>query len=216
MPLASKPASAILICAKRPVCLAGELPMPEAKIAAFLVALVVLAGLFVLYYVRLKRAVKQKLAAREQVPALEFGARYYSDPRKAEIGSFIVVKLQQLTGYDFTGVVPSDRFVTDLHLHELDSLATVEIITEIESRFRITISDDEALHVQSFGDFVDLVFSKTLRTTPTQAYSLAQPMPASDLERSTSSVISSAVRVSSDRALSPAHNRSAHAPCTDE
>ena len=139
--------------------------MNEVQLTALSVGLVVVCGLFVAYHLRMKRAVRKTLAGREQVRAEAFGARHYADPERAEIASFIVTRVQELTGYELTGVLPSDRFTGDLHVDELDSLAAVEIVAAVESRFGVRITDEEAAGVQTVGELVELVAAKRRSTT---------------------------------------------------
>ena len=44
------------------------------------------------------------------------------------------------------------RFVADLHM---DSLASLDLLTELEERHEIVISQDEARHLQTFGKLVE-------------------------------------------------------------
>jgi acyl carrier protein len=138
----------------------------DAKIAAFAVALLLVSGLFVTHHLRRTRRLRQTLAGREPVPAVDFGSRYYTDATAAEAGRFVVATLQELTGYELTGVLPSDRIVADLDLDELDSLAAVEVITAVEARFAIDISDEEAIRTKTIHDFVELVVAKIKERTP--------------------------------------------------
>ena len=138
--------------------------MIEVEISAVFAVLLFVCGCVLVYHRGLKRRLRKTLANREPVSPLRFGARHYADPRKAEIGSFILAKFQELTGYDLAGVVPSDRLVADLHLDELDSLALTEILTEVEGQFAIRIDDEEAAGIRTIGDFVEIVASKSQRT----------------------------------------------------
>ncbi len=60
---------------------------------------------------------------------------------------------------------PSDRFIQDLRMDDLDSMSTVEFVIEIEKEFEIKIPDSAAekmLTFQSVVDYVaDAVKSKT-------------------------------------------------------
>ncbi|SRR5258706_4077597 len=134
--------------------------MVPAQIFAFAAATGVVIMLYVVYHLRLKRDLKRMLGSRQPVTANNFGRAHYADPVKAEIGSFIVSKLEELSGIELTGTLPHDRIIGDLHLDELDSLATVEIITEVEARFGVKITDTEAAATKTLGDFVELVSAK--------------------------------------------------------
>jgi acyl carrier protein len=134
--------------------------MERAQIAAFGVALLVVVGLYILYEVRLRSALRRRLSQRTRVEAMEFGPAYYPDPSKAEVASFVVSKLQELSGVDLAGVLPSDEIVKDLHSDELDSLATVEILTEIETKFGVTVTDGEAAETRTIHELVELISAK--------------------------------------------------------
>jgi acyl carrier protein len=139
--------------------------MDVAKIAAFAVALAVVCGLVFVQQIRMKRRLKSRLAGRETVPAAEFGFRNYTDAARAEIATFILQKIEEITGYDFTGALPTDRWSDDLHIDELDSLVSVEIIQEVEQRFGIVIDNADAKQVKTLGDFV-VVYAKRNVATP--------------------------------------------------
>jgi acyl carrier protein len=135
--------------------------MEEAKIAAFAIGIAAVCGLVVVQQISTKRRLKSILASRERILAAEFGSRYYTDATKAEIATFILQKIEEITGYDFTGALPSDHWTGDLHIDQLDSQASVEILHEVEQRFGIAINNAEAKQVKTLGDFVELVSSKT-------------------------------------------------------
>jgi acyl carrier protein len=135
--------------------------MTQTQITAFVTGIIVVVTLYVTYHRRLRRERNRLLQSRAPVAALEFGATYYgTDPSKAEIASFILLKFEELTGYQFTGALPQDRIVDDLRVDELDSLATVEIIHEVETRFSVNVTDVEAAATRTLGDFIELVAAK--------------------------------------------------------
>jgi acyl carrier protein len=139
--------------------------MIELKMFAFLALLLIACGSILAYHGSLKRQLRKTLANRDPVPAYLFGVLHYADPGKAEIGSFIMAKFQELTGYDFTGVIPSDRIVVDLHMDELDSLILTEIVAEVEAQFAIQINNEDVARIRTIGEFVDIVASKRLNPT---------------------------------------------------
>ena len=134
--------------------------MEHLQILAFVAAIVVVVGLYVIYEWRLRRDLKRTLKAREPVAASDFGATHYSDDTTALVATFVLGKLEELTGHDLTGALPQDRIVADLHLDEIDSLATVEILNEIEARFGVSISDQEAAATRTLDDVVRVVTAK--------------------------------------------------------
>ena len=52
---------------------------------------------------------------------------------------------------------PSDQFVMDLRIDDLDSLASVEIVMKVEEEFGITVTDDEAQSISTIEQLVNLV-----------------------------------------------------------
>ncbi|HEX3068603.1 MAG TPA: acyl carrier protein [Thermoanaerobaculia bacterium] len=135
--------------------------MVHAQIAAFGAAIIVVVTVYIAYRRRLACDRKRLLESRNPVPSREFGATHYpADPVRAEIASFILLKFEELTAYDFKGALPEDRIVDDLRVDELDSLATVEIIQDVEVRFGIKVTDTEAAATQTLNDFIELVAVK--------------------------------------------------------
>lgn len=134
--------------------------MEHLQILAIVLAIVVVVGLYVVYEWRLRRDLKRTLRAREPVVAADFGAVHYSDDTKARVATFVLGKFEELTGYNLTGALPQDRIVADLHLDEIDSLATIEILSEIEAKFGVSITDEEAAATRTLDDVVQLVSAK--------------------------------------------------------
>jgi acyl carrier protein len=137
--------------------------MTYLKIGVFAAAVIVVVSLYVAERWRSRRMLERLLAGRERVPADEFGSRHYNDATRAEIAAFVLHILEDRTGHTFTRALPADAFVDDLHIDELDSLVLVEIITEAEKRFSVTISDVEAERTRTIDDFVQLVHAKLAR-----------------------------------------------------
>ncbi len=52
---------------------------------------------------------------------------------------------------------PSDRFIEDLRMDDLDSMSTVEFVIEIENEFAIKIPDAAAEKMLTFQSVVDYV-----------------------------------------------------------
>lgn len=53
----------------------------------------------------------------------------------------------------------------------IDSPRMIDVILEIEDRFKLTLEDEEVQNLPTFGDLVDLVQSRTAKTA-------ASPQPA--------------------------------------
>ena len=66
-----------------------------------------------------------------------------------------------LTRVDLSRLQSSDDFSTNLSfLWDFDSLANVEIVSSLENRFGIKISDEEAVAAHTVADLVALVSGK--------------------------------------------------------
>ena len=72
---------------------------------------------------------------------------------EGQIKEAIVEKL----GVEESKVTPNASFINDLGA---DSLDTVELIMELESRFKIEIPDEDQEKIQTVGDAVNYVKSK--------------------------------------------------------
>ncbi|MCC6866769.1 MAG: acyl carrier protein [Ignavibacteria bacterium] len=72
---------------------------------------------------------------------------------EAQIKEAIVEKL----GVEESKVTPGASFINDLGA---DSLDTVELIMELENRFKITIPDEDQEKIQTVGDAINYVKSK--------------------------------------------------------
>jgi acyl carrier protein len=134
--------------------------MEWAQIAAFAVALMAVIGLYVAYEVRVRRNLGRLLVQRPAVPASDFGRTHYSDPGKAQVATFVLGRFHDLAGVALQGALPSDEIVRDLHLEELDSIATVEILNDIEAEFGIKITNEEAAATRSINDLVEIISAK--------------------------------------------------------
>jgi acyl carrier protein len=54
-------------------------------------------------------------------------------------------------------MAPTDRFIQDLRMDDLDSMSTVEYVIEIEKEFGIKIPDSAAEKMITFQSIVDYV-----------------------------------------------------------
>jgi acyl carrier protein len=86
----------------------------------------------------------------------EFYEEYYNDKG---IPKYIILDILKLLEdeleADLSRLIPDDDFSKNLrYLFEFDSMADVEIIESIESKFSITISDTEAENIKTINDLV--------------------------------------------------------------
>jgi acyl carrier protein len=86
----------------------------------------------------------------------KFYEEYYNDKG---IPKYIILDILKLLEdeleADLSRLIPDDDFSKNLrYLFEFDSMADVEIIESIESKFSITISDTEAENIKTINDLV--------------------------------------------------------------
>ena len=103
-----------------------------------------------------KQQVLENLAGRPALNENEFGLQYFSSDC-AEVAIKLRKILARLVGVDLSKMRPTDRFVEDLRMDDLDSMSTVEFVIEIEKEFGIKIPDSAAEKMTTFQSVVDYV-----------------------------------------------------------
>ncbi|MDX2368120.1 MAG: acyl carrier protein [Colwellia sp.] len=93
---------------------------------------------------------------RKKLTPVEFYEKYYSDKG---IPKYIILDILNLLEdeleADLSQLEPDDDFSKNLrYLFEFDSMADVEVIESIESKFSIKISDSEAENIKTINDLV--------------------------------------------------------------
>jgi acyl carrier protein len=76
---------------------------------------------------------------------------------KTDIESRLRDVLVSELGLDADKINPAANFETDL---DVDSLGVVELLMAMEDEFGVKIPDDEAEHIHTVGEAVDLVHTK--------------------------------------------------------
>jgi acyl carrier protein len=102
------------------------------------------------------------MAGRPALSEIEFGKRYFP-PDRAEIAAQLRKIFSQHIIVDLSQLQPNDRFVEDLRMDALDSMATVEFVIEVEKQFGIKIPDASAEKMTTFQSAVDYV-SEAVKT----------------------------------------------------
>ncbi|MDN5942823.1 MAG: acyl carrier protein [Nitrospira sp.] len=108
------------------------------------VLLVILGGVgFEWHTRRFKRIVRSTLSSRPQLTAEQFGRIHFGESilRTTIAGDLRNIVAKHLP-VSIDGLHPDDKFQKTLMIDIFDSLATVEIVMEIEDRFGIKIGDD--------------------------------------------------------------------------
>ena len=111
----------------------------------------------------------------------DFGARFFP-AGWTEVASKVRQIIGEAIDIDMSRAHPSDQFVKDLRIDDLDSLASVEIVMKVEEEFGITITDDEAQRIITIEQLVNLVGSKL---ESKQCLPSGKPQPLSDRELDT-------------------------------
>ncbi len=102
---------------------------------------------------------QRQMSSRVPLSNEAFGATYFP-AIWAKAASRIRCVLGEELDIDISRALPSDRFVQDLRIDDLDSLASVTIVTRIEKEFGITITDDEAKSLITIDQLVSCVAHK--------------------------------------------------------
>lgn len=76
---------------------------------------------------------------------------------RTEIESRLRNVLVSELGLDAEKISPQANFEQDL---DVDSLGVVELLMAMEDEFGVKIPDDEAEHIQTVGEAIDLVHTK--------------------------------------------------------
>ena len=107
----------------------------------------------------LKRAVRRRMARRPRLTDEEF-ARFFP-PDHAQVAAKVRMLLARHATVDLARITPSDGLADDLRIDDLDSMATVEFLLDLENEFRITIGDEDAQEMRTVEDVVRWVAAKT-------------------------------------------------------
>jgi len=119
-----------------------------------------------------KRRALAHMAERSALGEVEFGERYFPTGR-AEIAAKLRSILARHIPVDLSRMHPGDRFVDDLRMDALDSMAIVEFVIEVEKEFEITIPDAAAEKMLTFQSVVDYIAEAT-KAKPASAALIAQ------------------------------------------
>lgn len=103
--------------------------------------------------------VERQMSSRLPLSDEEFGATYFPASWTKAASRIRRIVGEELD-IDISRALPSDRFVQDLRIDDLDSLAAVTIVTKIEKEFGITITDNEAVSIITIEQLVSCVASK--------------------------------------------------------
>jgi len=128
------------------------------------VVLTVLGGAVWLSEHSVKRRALKRMQTRPARTPEEFGRDLFS-PECAPIAAHVRKILGRYLTVDLSRLSPEDTFV-DLEIAELDSMATVGFIVDLEREFGIKISDSDAGKMKTFRDVVEYVSQAVRQSRP--------------------------------------------------
>ena len=99
------------------------------------------------------------MAGRPKLSDEEFAAQHFA-PEHAAIAAKIRRLLREQAGFDLSQARPTDHLVEDLRIDAIDSLALVELVTELEEEFDIKIPDQDAERLKNIEDIVAYVAAR--------------------------------------------------------
>jgi acyl carrier protein len=117
--------------------------------------LVALGGAIWLSERTVRRRVLKRMRSRPARTPEQFGDDLFP-PESAQFAAKIREILARHLTVDLSRLSPDDTFV-DLEIAELDSLATVGFVLDLEREFGIQISDRDAERIKTFRDVVEYV-----------------------------------------------------------
>jgi acyl carrier protein len=81
---------------------------------------------------------------------------------REEVFALVRAHLSEELGIDATGIEEGTRFREDL---EADSLDLVELVMELEDRYGIRITDEQAERIETVGQAIDFVLDHAPAST---------------------------------------------------
>lgn len=107
-----------------------------------------------------KRRAKHHMMGRPRLTHQEFG-RHFFTPDKVTIAARVRDILSEYIPADLSQAWPEDRLGEDLRLAAFDPMATIDLVTHLERRFGVQISDPQAQQLFTIRDIVDCIAAKT-------------------------------------------------------
>lgn len=125
-----------------------------------LVIFAIVFGAFLVRWRIERRARINFFASRESLSHEEFGLAHF--PSSPEIAADLRRMMEAKMGADMTRVVPGDPL---LHPYLLgDELDPVEYLMDVEDRYSLTISDEEAEELRTLGDLVEFIAERSAKS----------------------------------------------------
>jgi len=113
----------------------------------------------VLFEHRVRGRISRLMFSRQPLSDEAFGATFFP-ARWTEAASRVRRIVGEQIDIDMSRALPSDRFLDDLRMDDLDSLASITIVMQIEEEFGIKITDGEAKRIITIEQLVNCVGCK--------------------------------------------------------
>ena len=113
-----------------------------------------------------RRRALDHLAQHPPLDPAVFGQTYFPADQ-AEVARRLRELLTPHLPFDLARLHPDDRLVEDLRMDELDSMATVEFILDVEKDFSVRIPDAEAARIRTVRELTAHLTARPFRSDAT-------------------------------------------------
>ena len=125
------------------------------------------AWLFIQDRRRTHEFVRQRLASRPPLSPGEFGKTDFgATSSKAGLAGEAREILARYIDVPLDGLLPDDAFAKDLRMDDLDSMASVEFVTELERHFGLKIPGKDARAIYTFRELIDYLERRMAGSSP--------------------------------------------------
>jgi len=129
--------------------------LPIAALGVALASPLVYLGI----YVRRRRfRAARLLASREPLDEQAFARRFFLEStRRYELACGVREVLGRHYPLPLDGLRPGDEFIKDLRMDDFDSLATVEVVLDLEQQYGVKLPAERLASAHTFRELVDIV-----------------------------------------------------------
>lgn len=108
------------------------------------------------------QSVWRDLTESQPQVAQEWGANHYPGPMQKVATDFVLILSEQI-GLPVRQFKPTDRFIEDLKVDDLD---TVEVLLGVEEHFKLPIRDEAAERLVTIHDFISYLHQRVHEAKP--------------------------------------------------
>jgi acyl carrier protein len=129
--------------------------LPMAALALALASPLVYLGIYV---ARRRLRAARLLASREPLDERAFARQFFLEStRRYEIARGVREVLGRHYPLPLEGLRPGDEFIKDLRMDDFDSLATVEVVLDLEQQYGVKLPEERLASARTFRELVDIV-----------------------------------------------------------